>query len=73
LELFCSFNQRRPHLRPLSSFSPQNSGLLDQSGFGAVARQQLGLIFGNLSELSFTDVSDASVQRASGLRIAEVD
>ena len=30
-------------------------------------RQQLGLVFGNIRELAFKDVGDASVERASRL------
>jgi hypothetical protein len=45
-ELRHCFHQRRALQRPLSSFAPQAYGLLDQTGLGAVTRQQLGLTFG---------------------------
>ena len=66
-ELLYSFNQRRALQRPLSRFAPQARRLLDQPGFGAVTRQQLRLVLGNLGELAFEGFSDASVKRASRL------
>ena len=53
--------------RPLSSLAPQSRSLLDQSGLGAVTRQQFGLVLGNLGELALESFGDASVKRASRL------
>src|SRR6516225_2004968 len=52
-ELRDCLNQSRAIERPLSRFAPKKRGLLDQSGFGAVTRQQLRLVLGNLGELAF--------------------
>ena len=52
-ELLYGLDQRRALQRPLSRFAPQARGLLDQSGLGAVTRQQFGLVFGDLGELTF--------------------
>ena len=43
-ELSYGFDQRRALDRPLSRFTPQKCGLCDQPSFGAVTRQQLGLV-----------------------------
>ena len=51
----------------MSRFAPQARGFLDQASLSAVARQQLGLVLGNLSELAFEGFGDASVKRASRL------
>jgi hypothetical protein len=66
-ELRYRLNQRRAFERPLSRFAPQERGLLDQSGFGAVTRQQLGLAFGDLRELAFECFGDAGMEHASWL------
>src|SRR6516165_4086944 len=52
-ELLYGFDQRRALDRPLSCFAPLKRGLFDQPSFGVVARQQLGLVLSNLSELTF--------------------
>ena len=39
-KLLCRFNKCRARQRPLPRFAPQERGLLDQSGFGAVTRQK---------------------------------
>ena len=66
-ELRHCFHQRRALQRPLSSFAPQAYGLLDQTGFGAVTRKQFRLTLGDLRELAFKRLGDASVKRASRL------
>ena len=66
-ELLHGFDQRRALQRPLSRFAPQAYGLLDQSGFGAVTRKQFRLALGDLRELAFKRLGDASVKRASRL------
>src|SRR5262249_36608977 len=60
-------NQRRAIERPPSRFAPEKRGLLDQSGFGAVTRQQLRLVLGSLRELGLKGFSDTGVERASRL------
>ena len=60
--------QRAPNFkRPLSRFAPQSRSLLDQTCLGAVTRQQLWLVLGNLGELAFKGFSNACVKRASRL------
>ena len=66
-ELLYGFDQRRALQRPLSRLAPQARRLLDQPGLGAVTRQQLGLVLGNLRELAFKSFGDASMKRASRL------
>ena len=44
-ELGRGFDQRRACQGPLARLAPQTRGLLDQPGFGAVKRQDLGLAF----------------------------
>ena len=66
-ELRHGFNQRRALQRPLSRFAPKARGLLDQPGFGAVTRQNLRLVLGDVSEVAFERFGDASVQRTSRL------
>ena len=66
-ELRHSLYQRRPRQRPLSGFAPQACGLLDQPSLGAMTRQQLWLVFGNLSELILDCFGNTSVQRPSRL------
>jgi hypothetical protein len=50
--------------RPLSSFAPQVGGLLDQAGLGAVTRQKLRLVLG---ELALQGLGNTSVKGASRL------
>ena len=58
-------------------FAPQVSGFFNLPGLGPVTRQQLGLVFGNLSELALKCEREARVEArvvvcrrasASGLR-----
>src|SRR4029077_3600566 len=51
-ELCHSLYQGRTRQRPLSRFAPLARGFLYYARLGAVTRQQLGLAFGNLSELA---------------------
>ena len=67
MKLLCGFDQRRALQRPLSRFAPQVRGLLDQPGLGAVTRQQLRLVLGDLRELAFKGFGDTGVKRASRL------
>src|SRR5271166_2987752 len=66
-ELSRRLNQRRALQRPLSRFAPKESGLLDQTGLGAVTRQKLGLALGNRGELALKGFGDAGVKGASRL------
>ena len=66
-ELLRSFDQRRALQRPLSRLAPEARRLLDQPGLGAVTRQQLGLVLGNLRELAFEGFGDAGMKRAARL------
>jgi hypothetical protein len=66
-ELCSGFNQCRALQRPPSRFAPQARGLLDQAGLGAVTRQQLGLVLGDLGELAFKRFEDTGMKRASRL------
>src|SRR4029077_14477988 len=66
-ELLCGFDQRRALRRPLSRFAPQPRGFLDLPGLGAVTRQQLGLLLGDLRELTFEGFGDSSMKCASRL------
>src|SRR5262249_50763722 len=66
-ELFRGLDQRRALRRPLSRLPPQRRGFLDLSRLGAVTRQKLGLTLGDLRELAFERVGDASVKLASRL------
>ena len=65
-----SFYQRRPLQRPLPRLPPQARSLFDQSGLGAVTRQQLRLVFGNLGELAFKCFGDTGVKRTGAARAA---
>src|SRR5258708_37150530 len=66
-ELLYGFNQRRALQRPLSRFAPQAHRLLDQSGLGAMARQQLRPPLGDLRKLAFKALGDAGMKRTSRL------
>jgi hypothetical protein len=60
-ELLYPFKKRGSRQRPLASFAPQRHGLLDQTGLGAVACKQLGLVVGYLRELAIKCLGDTSV------------
>jgi hypothetical protein len=47
------FDQRRALQRALSRLSPETPSFLDQPCLGAVTRQQLGLVLGNIGKLTF--------------------
>src|SRR5258706_13923980 len=66
-ELLYGFNQRRALQRSLSRFAPQAHRLLDQSGLGAMARQQLRLTLGDLRKVAFKGLGDAGMKRTSRL------
>src|SRR6266699_4653895 len=66
-ELFCGFDQRRALRRPQSGFAPQRRGFLDLPRLGAVTRQQLGLVLGDLRELTFEGFGDSGMKRTSPL------
>src|SRR5215467_5722018 len=66
-ELLCGFNQRRAPRRPLSRFAPKPRGFLDLPRLGAVTRQQLGLVLGDLRELTFEGFGDPGMKRTSRL------
>src|SRR5262249_43397892 len=65
LELFGGFHQSRAFERPLRRLSPQARSLFDQSGLGAMMRQQFGLVLGYLRKLALECIGDASGERAS--------
>jgi hypothetical protein len=52
-ELLNGFHQGRPLQRPLPCLPPQAHSLLDKSGLGAVARQQLWPVLGDFGEVAF--------------------
>src|SRR5215468_5575404 len=62
-ELFRGFDQRRALRRPQSGFAPQRRGFLDLPRLGAVTRQQLGLVLGDLRELTFEGFGDSGMKR----------
>ena len=62
-----SFDQCRTLQRPLSRLAPQARSLFDQSGLGAMTRQQLRLVFGNLRELAFKCFGDTGMKRPARL------
>src|SRR4029077_7686182 len=64
-ELFRGFDQRRALRRPQSGFAPQRRGFLDLPRFGAVTRQQLGLLLGDLGELTLEGFGNSAMQRTS--------
>ena len=64
-QLLCRFEKRRAYQRPLFRFAPQIDGLLDQPSLGAVTRQKLRLILGNLRKLAFEGLSDSAVKGAA--------
>src|SRR5258708_24910458 len=66
-ELFRGFDQRRALRRPQSGFAPQRRGFLDLPRLGAVTRQQLGLVLGDLRELTFEGFGDSGMKRTSRL------
>src|SRR5258707_8493020 len=66
-ELFRGFNKRRALRRPQAGFAPQRRGFLDLPRLGAVTRQQLGLLLGNLRELTFEGFGDSGMKRTSRL------
>ena len=59
------FNQSGALQRPLSGFAPKARSLLGQPGVGAVARQNLRLVLGDLSE----PLSSVSAIRACSARL----
>src|ERR1700746_2889050 len=65
-ELFRGFDQCRALRRPQSGFAPQRRGFLDLPRLGAVTRQQLGLVLGDLRELTFEGFGDSGMKRTSG-------
>jgi hypothetical protein len=74
IDLFKGFHQRRALQRPLSRFAPQAHRFLDLPGFSAVTRQQLGLAFGNVGELTFEDFAarlDRCLARSASARLME--
>src|SRR5262245_4423731 len=66
-ELFGGLNKRRALRRPQSGFAPKCCGSLHLPGLGAVTRQQLGLILGELCELTFQGFGDSGMKRTSRL------
>src|SRR5262249_18448921 len=66
-ELFRGFDQRRALRRPQAGFAPQRRGFLDLPRLGAVTRQQLGLVLGDLGELTFEGFGDSGMKRTSRL------
>src|SRR5947199_10337620 len=66
-ELFRGFDQRRALRRPQSGFAPQRRGFLDLPRLGAVTRQQLGLLLGDLRELTFEGFRNSAMQCTSSL------
>ena len=66
-ELRHCFYERRALERPLSRFAPKARRFLDLPGLGAVTRQQLRLVLGNLGELAFKGFGDLRMKRASRL------
>src|SRR5215472_4403375 len=66
-ELLYGFNQRGALRRALACFAPQPRGFLDLPCLGAMSRQQLGLILGDLRELTFEGCGDSSMKRAPRL------
>src|SRR5215831_9428197 len=66
-ELFGGLNKRRALRRPQSGFAPKCCGFLDLPRLGAVTRQQLGLILGDLCELTFQGFGDSGMKRTSRL------
>ena len=66
-KLSYSLHQRKTFQRPPSSPSPQARRPLDQPSFGAVTRQQFGLVLGNVRELAFEGFGNPGVKRASGI------
>jgi hypothetical protein len=66
-ELFNGFDQRRALQRPLSRLAPQAHRLLDLPSFSAVTRQQFGLAFGDVGELTFDGFGDPRMESASRL------
>src|SRR5262245_11947997 len=66
-ELFRGFDQRRALRRPQSGFAPQRRGFLDLPRLRAVARQQLGLVLGDLREPTFKGFGDSGMKRTSRL------
>ena len=66
-KLLDGFNQRRARQRPLSGLTPQTGRFLDQASLGAVTSQNLRLVLGDVSELTFEDVRDVSMKSATRL------
>src|SRR5262245_36365802 len=66
-ELFRGFDQRRALRRPQSGFAPQRRGFLDLPRLRAVARQQLGLVLGDLREPTFERFGDSGMKRSPRL------
>src|SRR6266567_5947274 len=66
-ELFRGFDQRRALRRPQSGFAPQRRGFFDLPRLGAVTRQELGLVLGDLRELTFEGFGDSGMKRTSRL------
>src|SRR5215475_10271856 len=66
-ELFGGLNKRRALRRPQSGFAPKCCGFLDLPRLGAVTRQQLGLVLGDLRELTFEGFGDSGMKRPSRL------
>src|SRR6478672_11484484 len=66
-ELFPGFDQRRALRRPQSGFAPQRRSFLDLPRLGAVTGQQLGLVLGDVRELTFEGFGDSGMKRTSRL------
>src|SRR5262245_60614803 len=66
-ELLRGFDQGRALRRPQSGFAPQRRGFLDLPCVGAVTRQQLRLVLGDLRELTFQGFGDSGMERTSRL------
>src|SRR5258708_4640514 len=66
-ELFRGFNKRRALRRPQSGFAPQRRSFLDLPRLGTVTGQQLGLLLGDLWELTFEGFGNSAMQRTSPL------
>src|SRR5215471_16956305 len=66
-ELFRGFDQCRALRRPQSGFAPQRRGFLDLPCLGPVTCQQLGLILGDLRELTFEGFGNSGMKRTSRL------
>src|SRR6266516_7122331 len=66
-ELFRGFDQCRALRRPQSGFAPQRRSFLDLPRLGVVTCQQLGLVLGDLRELTFEGFGDSGMKRTSRL------